>query len=213
MIAGGASAAVIDFETFAAGDVVTSFTAGGVTGTVSAVGGAVNQAMVFDSNNFTGGDDDLEAPFYDSFTGSTHNGTPTVGAATLNPGKILIVSEDGDASDPDDNGTGGKITFNFDQAIRFTGFDVLDDVTNFKVTSDTGESISGLSLDYDNQFQSFSGLGWAGVTSLTFDFGAASGAIDNISFEVSAVPLPASLPLLLAGFAAVGFVSRRQRAT
>lgn len=60
-IAGGAHAAVIDFETNVAGDVLTSFDVGGVTGTISAVGGT-DQAMIFDSNNYTGGDSDLQAP-------------------------------------------------------------------------------------------------------------------------------------------------------
>lgn len=92
------------------------------------------------------------------------------------------------------------------------GFDVLDDVTNFSVTSDTGESIGPFSLNYNNQFLSFTDLSWEGVTSLTFDFGNASGAIDNISFQVAAVPLPATLPLLLVGFGAFGFAARRKTA-
>lgn len=210
-IAGGAHAAVIDFETNVAGDVLTSFDVGGVTGTISAVGGT-DQAMIFDSNNYTGGDSDLQAPFYSEFTGTGHNGTPTASADTLSPGNILIISEDGDASDPDDNARGGLITFDFDQAITFMGFDVLDDVTNFSVTSDTGESIGPFSLNYNNQFLSFTDLSWEGVTSLTFDFGNASGAIDNISFQVAAVPLPATLPLLLVGFGAFGFAARRKTA-
>jgi len=130
-ITSGANAAVIDFENFVAGDVVTSFSAGGVTGSVTtvAIDAPVNQAMVFNSNNFTGGDDDLQAPFFDN-----------------------------------------------------------------------------------NEFLSFTGLDWDGVTSLTFDFGRASGAIDNISFSVPAIPVPASLPMLLSGLIGLGAISRRRKA-
>ena len=166
VIAGGAHAATINFESNAAGDVITGFSAGGVTGSVSATGGS-NQAMVFDSNNYSGGDIDLAAPFYDSFTGRKRNAKPAAGAAKLKPGNILIISEDGNSANPDDNGSGGTITFMFDQLIDFMGFDVFDDVKNFTVTADTGQSLGGINLAYDNQFRSFSNLGWTGVSSLT----------------------------------------------
>lgn len=74
----------LDFNPFAAGTVIDDEYEGV---TVSATGGS-GQAMVFDSANPTGGDDDL-------------------GSDTL--GGVLIVSEDGDSSDPDDNAAGGSI--------------------------------------------------------------------------------------------------------
>ena len=49
--------------------------------------------MIFDSKNPTGGDPDLQAP---------------------GVGMILIYSEDGDTSDPDD-GIGGSFTFDFSE--------------------------------------------------------------------------------------------------
>lgn len=71
---------------------LTNYSAGDVITTqlsyfdVEAVGGS-NQAMVFDSHNPTGGDWDLG----------------------VRRGNLLMISEDGDASDPDDNARGGKL--------------------------------------------------------------------------------------------------------
>ena len=71
---------VINFNDLSSGTVVDNeYSAQGVT--VSASGGA-DQAMIFDTANPTGGDWDLE---------------------TSNLDKALIISEDGDSSDPDDN--------------------------------------------------------------------------------------------------------------
>lgn len=94
---------VIDFEGFAAGTVIDDEYADlGIT--VSATGGS-GEAMIFDSANPTGGDFDL---------------------ATDNQGNILIISEDGDASDPDDNWSGGTITFDFDTAVDVDSISFVD---------------------------------------------------------------------------------------
>lgn len=85
------SMTVINFNDLSAGTVVDNeYSAEGVT--VSAVGGS-GQAMIFDTANPTGGDWDLQ---------------------TNNLGKALIISEDGDSSDPDDNASGGILRFTFD---------------------------------------------------------------------------------------------------
>ncbi len=208
LVTSAASAAVLDFEDFVAGDILTNL-GNGIT--VSATGGS-GDAMVFDSNNATGGDDDLEAPFYDLMvddpnSNKANKGVAAQGATAFAPGNILIISEDGDSSDPDDNGSGGVITFKFAEVITFLGFDVFDDVTNFTVSSDLGDSVVA-NLAFDNQFQSFNALNWTGVSEITFDFGNASGAIDNLRF--TPVPLPASLPLMLVGMAGMGFAARRR---
>ncbi|MEM9358764.1 MAG: hypothetical protein AAGB04_21495, partial [Pseudomonadota bacterium] len=85
----------IDFEGFAAGTVIDDEYAGvGVTITAQRDDNNTpdNDAMVFDSANPSGGDNDL---------------------ATAAQGNILIISEDNDSSDPDD-AIGGTITFTFD---------------------------------------------------------------------------------------------------
>ncbi|MFK7941650.1 MAG: SdrD B-like domain-containing protein [Paracoccaceae bacterium] len=96
---------MIDFEGFNAGDVVS-----GVEGvTISAVRdgqtSSVNQAMIFDTSSPTGGDTDL---------------------ATSNLGNVLIVTEDGDSSDPDDNWSGGTFVFEFDTPSTVDSITFLD---------------------------------------------------------------------------------------
>ncbi len=98
---------VIDWETdlngnpLAAGTFITNqFEDVGLTVTATDFG-----AMIFDSANPTGGDTDL---------------------ATANLKNILIISEDGDQSDPDDNENGGVITLNWETPVRFDSTLVLD---------------------------------------------------------------------------------------
>jgi len=82
-----------DFEGFAAGDIVSNQISGtAVTGAANSNPGT-NAAMIFDSENPTGGDYDL---------------------STANDGFVIILSEDGDSSDPDDDAQGGVLTFTFD---------------------------------------------------------------------------------------------------
>ena len=98
---------VIDFETdlngtpLPAGTFITNqYAAAGLTVSATPEG-----AMIFDSANPTGGDFDL---------------------ATPDKGNILIISEDGDQSDPDDNESGGTITLDWANPIRFDSTFVLD---------------------------------------------------------------------------------------
>ncbi len=60
--------------------------------------------MIFDTNHPTGGDHDLGAGI----------------------GNALIISEDGDSSDPDDNAAGGTISLNFEQLATVTKIGLLD---------------------------------------------------------------------------------------
>lgn len=62
-------------------------------------------AMIFDTENPSGGDDDL-----------AYNGQ----------GKVLIVSEDGDRSDPDDNAFGGALVFDFATPMDVFDLTVID---------------------------------------------------------------------------------------
>ncbi|MEM1159491.1 MAG: SdrD B-like domain-containing protein [Pseudomonadota bacterium] len=91
----------LDFEGFSAGDILTDLD--GLT--ISASGGS-GDAMIFDSQNPTGGDSDLETQ-------------------VTQQGNILIISEDGDSGDPDD-AIGGTITFDFDNPAQIFDIKVID---------------------------------------------------------------------------------------
>jgi len=210
LTAGAAQAATLTFDEkeFASGDIVTSFSKDGISGTVSATGGS-GDAMIFDSRVLSGGDADLVAPFYKFFDA---NGVADTSKGISNPRNILIISEDGDQSDPDDNGSGGTITFTFDQLVDFTSFRVFDDVDDFVVTSNKGDTSDAVTLDNDNQWARVN-TNFIGVSTLTFNFGDASGAIDDLKVSLTPVPVPASLPLLFAGVGALGLIKRRRKAT
>lgn len=100
----------IDFNTNAFGDSLKSgdliadqWSTWGVK--VSSLDANRHPAMVFDSSNPTGGDDDLASPDH---------------------GGILILSEDRDSSDPDDNARGGTIVLDFDRAVMLDEIGLLD---------------------------------------------------------------------------------------
>jgi len=91
------------FNEFAAGTVLTNQLADAGVRISSA--NSNNPVMIFDTANPTGGDGDL---------------------ATSNLGKVLILSEDRDSSDPDDNAGGGTFIFDFDRPAVLEGMSFLD---------------------------------------------------------------------------------------
>lgn len=133
-----------------------------------------NDAMIFDSNNPTGGDNDL------AFNGQ---------------GNILIISEDNDSSDPDD-AIGGSITFDFDNPSDLFDIKLLD-------IEETGGTIvlefedgSSRTVDIpargDNSSQVIE-LNAFEVTSMTINL-AGSGAVDDLCWKPGEpAPLPGAL--------------------
>jgi hypothetical protein len=204
--ASGAQAAILDFESFVAGQAVNSVTfSDGTTATVttvsnrSAASGGTNQAGVFDTNNPTGNDTDLAGPFA---SGS--------GGPDLSPGNILIIlGPDNGLGLPDDDMQGGSITFDFDRPVdllSFNYFDTESTTNGLVVTSNNGDN-SGVLFVGDNMYDTFT-ANFLGVTSLTFTLGG-SGGIDGL--EIAPIPVPASLPLFAAALVMFGVVSRRRR--
>lgn len=102
---------VIDFETLGDGTALSAGDNGvlqfdGVSFEATKKNATVaDDAMIFDAANPTGGDTDLFQPA---------------------SGNVLIISEDHDASDPDDNWAGGTITARFDQPSTLVAIDMLD---------------------------------------------------------------------------------------
>ncbi|MFK7877422.1 MAG: Hint domain-containing protein [Paracoccaceae bacterium] len=93
----------LDFEDLQAGDIVSSQFAD--QGVKIWSWYESNPVMVFDTNNPTGGDHDL---------------------STSNLGNVLILSEDGDSSDPDDNYAGGHMIFDFAEPSTVSSVRLLD---------------------------------------------------------------------------------------
>ena len=153
---------VINFNDLSGGTVVDDeYSALGVTITAS---GGSNQAMIFDTANPTGGDTDL---------------------ATSNLGGALIISEDGDSSDPDDNATGGTLSIAFDTETTVGSLTFLDNE-------------EGAMVRFYDQAGALIGEQWVDGTGdnsqnvVTFDMNGVylmeielcgSGAIDDLVFE------------------------------
>ncbi|MCX7559949.1 Ig-like domain-containing protein [Sulfitobacter sp. F26204] len=160
----------LDFNAFAAGTVIDDeyLASDGVTVSAVAGGNGVDQAMLFDSNNPTGDDTDLASDTLDG---------------------LLIISEDGDSSDPDDNDGGGSIFFDFDDLVRIKSLTFKD------IEETTGEGTRMIFYDangdvIDNQFveptedggERTVGIFVQGVSRMEVRL-EGSGAIDNLVFD------------------------------
>ena len=80
-------------------------------------------AMIFDSASPTGGDHDLGTPNSQYGGPGQGSGGVTNDTALSN---VLIISEDNDASDPDDNGSGGTLIFDFDDPVMIDEVGIMD---------------------------------------------------------------------------------------
>ncbi|PRY26798.1 Ca2+-binding RTX toxin-like protein [Aliiruegeria haliotis] len=154
---------LLTFDELATGDVVTDqYQSKGVT--ISS-GSSGKPVMVFDTANPTGGDDDL---------------------ATDNLCNVLIISEDGDSSDPDDNSGGGSFLFEFDEPSDVKSLDVLDIEEAGKVLCyDADGNLLGevaVPVTGDNG-QASVDIGIEGVCSMEVVL-CGSGAIDNLCYDI-----------------------------
>lgn len=111
-----ADAAVMRLADFSNGDYVSGLVFDGFTATVnSTVVGSNGMAMVFDTRTPSRADPDLNGPF-----------TSVVGGDDLSVGNVLILSQDGNQSNPNDRRQGGYIELLFDTAVDFEGFTAFD---------------------------------------------------------------------------------------
>ncbi len=171
-----AACANVNFETDADGNALGLGTViddeyAGFGVTLSEASG--RKLLVFDTANPTGGDTDLRTP------GSGFGNTFALG-------NVLIISEDGDESDPDDNAGGGTIVFDFDDEVSVQAADLLD------IDSDEGAIVraydAGGTLiaevnaeaSGNNSYQSVA-VGAAGVRRLEVAF-SSSGALAGLVF-------------------------------
>lgn len=215
LYASASSALVLDFEGFGLGQIMDDeyFTTFGVTIAATTVRAAApDVAVIFDSNNPTGGDSDLGAPF-----------APGPGNAfgPISPGNLLILQEHDtcDAefcTEPDDEGArpAGTISFTFERAVFIDSLDFFDiegsesDIGTVVLYSLGGVEIASFTIPDtggDNHWQRLL-IGVGEVGAIDINMGG-SGAIDNLQF---AVPLPAGLPLMLGALSILGMTRRRK---
>ncbi|MEM9787245.1 MAG: Hint domain-containing protein, partial [Pseudomonadota bacterium] len=151
----------LDLDSLNAGDIVDQqFITDGVR--ISSAN-PDNPVMVFDSANPTGGDGDLSVP---------------------GVGNILILSEDGDTSDPDDNLTGGTFVFEFAGPTTVNTLDIIDAASGgeIRLYDEDGNLLAEIDVPVgsDNTLITQS-VDIAGVTRMDVElFG--TGALTNIDF-------------------------------
>jgi len=207
LLAATATADSIDFEGLATGTILTSVNSAGgagpilVSGFNPSFGAGVEAAVVFDSSNPTGGDDDLGSPHSD-FGGPGVGSGGANGATYANTtalGKILIIAEDltlgggGLVVDPDDaDDVGMTIDFDFSAlgTVTMSSCSYIDIETSRPEGSvemfdagGTSLGIVGLTAVGDNGVNTV-GLGSvSGVDHLRVTLNG-SGAISGFDFEV-----------------------------
>lgn len=155
---------------------------------VSVEGAGGRTAMIFDSSAPTGGDKDLGTPHVDFAGPGTGAGGASgqTGENNAALGNILIISEDGDSSDPDDNAGGGTIVFKFDSPSSIASIGFMD----LEESLGTVETLNGLGETID--IHNFEALGDNSVeTMIVGDHGVSelrinlpgSGAVTEITFS------------------------------
>lgn len=116
---------------------------------------------------------------------------------------------------PEINGATDLLILSFDRTVRFTSlaFGEVDDDDDFDLALDGVFVLEDINIAASNPF--LFGPGFTGTTlAIGADtLGGVFGGGDDfrvLEIEISAVPLPASLPLLLGGLAGFGLLSRKR---
>lgn len=220
-MATSAHAVTVDFSgpDFMAGSVPTSTTIGDTTISFRVENSRTNEIRVIDTNSSssttgTGNDPDLLGPFQST-------AAPSDPFRTFGHG--LIIQEGGTSTLIDDEGQGGSMFLTFSQPVTLGQIAMLDidSTTLIFVNGGTTEIASGKTSSHgkgsptstdNNQWFEFT-LNEPNVNELEIQF-VGSGALGEFTFEPTTdlvtTPLPAGMPLLMAGAAALTLVSRRR---
>ena len=177
---------IADFSVLKPGETVTTLTTTSITTSIQAYDaeGKPAKSMVFDSSSPTGGDFDLGTP-HTSFDGPGKGKAGKKGKLFQNSdpkGNVLIISEDGEETDPDDDANGGFLVFQFSEPIYVESVGLLDndDSTLFSVTSADGSESHTYNANGGNNSFELVKIGKPAVTQLVVTF-AGSGAITEIN--------------------------------
>jgi len=137
-------------------------------------------------------------------------------------GNVLIQQESNNPGSPDDDARTNSIVLTLlsDITLEWTGASAVDD--GFYRFLFGGSELGTIDIASDNQtgsvvFGTTALLQQNDSITVLFERSAtnsrgASGAVDNFTFNVPAVPIPASLPLLMGGFGLMAFMRRRRKA-
>ena len=152
-------------QTLEAGTVVSNqWAAWGIN--ISTDRPGAHPAMIFDSANPTGGDTDLVSP---------------------DQANVLIISEDGDSSDPDDNARGGTLIFDFDRPTTIAELGILDvehrETTQIRLYDSQGSLIKTINAaGRGDNFQQAIDISAEGVSRMEVELDR-SGAITHVTFN------------------------------
>ena len=210
-------AGLIDFEDYASGTIIDNeyYVSDGITfNGINIAKNAENLAVLFDTNNYTGGDRDLAAPFFNNDN-----------LGEISPGNVLIIHEHPDECDaftcvdPDDEGSrpAAYFSINFSEAVTLNSIDFFDVESEEYGTSENNlisffdsNNVEILPNTFytpntggDNQWARLD-FGVSGVSSIKISL-YGSGAIDNINY--TKVPEPTTLAIFALGI--IGLASRR----
>lgn len=210
-----ATSGIINFDNYAAGTIIDdeySLSNGVIFNGVNVARNADNLAVIFDTNNYTGGDSDLAAPFFNNSN-----------LGDLSPGNVLIIHENPNTcnaticTNPDDEGRrpAGYFNIDFSEAITLNSIDFFD-IESQETNNNTLVSlfdINGDQISPNTFYTPFTGgnnqwerldFGISGIHSMQIKLHG-SGAIDNISYTT--VPEPATLAIFALGL--IGLATRR----
>jgi hypothetical protein len=214
---------VIDFESYSAGTIPSEVSSKSGAGPVKVTGYNPrvpdrNAAMIFDSAVPTGGDPDLGTPHKD-FGGPGIGVGGQKGAQYENNtalGKVLIITEDFDSSDPDDADLRGSY-FDLDfsalgsvsiYSMHIMDVEVVENTATVSFYDKDGNTIGGtfgLPKVGDNGVYNYVfGEGVSGVSKMHVNING-SGAIDNIVFLAEQVDNPPPPPSEQGCTATVGY--------
>lgn len=185
LLATSAGAATINFDDFDHGTLFENgqFNFNGLTGTIVIDNPrGPDLAQIFDTSvKFPTEDPDLQNPT-NATTGEVYTG-----------GNAMIISENGDSTNPDDEARGGSISLIFGQLVEFTGITLIDTETRFGNEADVqvdGDvfAVKDAAVG-NNQYQVYDGFSYT-TNTIKVSFGG-SGAFDALEVTpVAPVPIP-----------------------